>query len=472
MKFHFLYLLLAFIVTSSSCSSPHTSSRKWEVISSKDYADQVQIGQGSPVIYPIQLQDDKFLFCLNNNLYIKHLQDDITAIVSDIFTDFTVDTAVPSSWQGQWIIQNDEMCYFTTIHQADEEFSFNLCCKNPPDHRSKWETILFSEKNFSLNHRTKLIEHMDSIIVQCGSRMYSVEKETGIIQWEVSVFSDILPTSEVPSEKQFQNILLYPLHIGQSGIVYHFSTTSIEGAYKSPESIDQYFFLSWDGSQKNLLSEKPVSFYQDFYLYFTENAMICASSIDNQLQWDYTLAYSYPFAVIGAERYVVVPKEEDYMILDKTTGMMESKFPKVSGILKDMQEQDGLYYWWATSNSNAQEHLLYTWKPGESVNVIELSETIGIPSWTNEIVEIASFQTETLLFLSAGYLEVGNSTVEYTPYIVSSDEGDTNPISSYHPYVFSQNELFVVALTPIDRGFVMGGKIIEIVPSMGGQDVR
>jgi hypothetical protein len=232
MKFHFLYLLLAFIVTSSSCSSTHTSSRKWEVISSKDYADQVQIGQGSPVICPIQLQDDKFLFCLNNNFYIRYLQDDITAIV-----------------------------------------------------------------------------------------------------------------------------------------------------------------------------------------------------------------------------------------LDKTTGMMESKFPKVSGILKDMQEQDGTYYWWATSNNNAQEHLLYTWKPGESVNVIELSETIGIPSWTNEIVEIASFQTETLLFLSAGYLEVGNSTVEYTPYIVSSDEGDTNPISSYHPYVFSQNELFVVALTPIDRGFVMGGKIIEIVPS-------
>ncbi len=154
MRFHFLYFFLAFIVTFSSCSPNYTNSRKWEVIYSKDYTDQVQIGQGSPVICPIQLQDDKFLFCLNNNLYIKHLQDDITAIASDIFTDFTVDTAVPTSWQGQWIIQNDEMCYFTTIHQADEEFSFNLCCKNPSDHRSKWETMLFSEKNFSLNHRT------------------------------------------------------------------------------------------------------------------------------------------------------------------------------------------------------------------------------------------------------------------------------------------------------------------------------
>jgi hypothetical protein len=432
---------------------------------SDDYTDQVQIGQGSPVICPIQLQDDKFLFCLNSNLYITYLQDDITAIVSDIFTDFSVDTAVPSSWQGQWITQNDEMCYFTTIHRTDEEFSFNLCCKNLDGYQTKWETKLFSEKNLALDHRSKLIEHMDSIIVQCVSRLYSVEKETGIIQWEVSVFSDILPASEVPSETQYQNILLYPLHIGQSGIVYHFSTTSVDEAYKSPESIDQYFFLSWDGSQKNLLSEKPVSFYQDCYFYFTENAMICASIIDDQFQWDYTQAYSYPFAAIGNERYMAVPQEEHYIILDKTTGMMESKFPMHSVVLKDMQEQDDLYYWWATSNSNALEHLLYTWKLGESVNVIELPETIGIPSWTNEIVEIASFQTEKLLFLSAGYLVVGNANIEYTPYIVSSDESDTNPISSYHPHVFSQNELFVVVLTPIDRGFVMGGKIIEIEPS-------
>ena len=91
MKFHFLYLLLAFIVTSSSCSPTYTNNRNWVITFSDDYTDQVQIGQGSPVICPIQLQDDKFLFCLNSNLYITYLQDDITAIVSDIFTDFSVE---------------------------------------------------------------------------------------------------------------------------------------------------------------------------------------------------------------------------------------------------------------------------------------------------------------------------------------------------------------------------------------------
>ncbi len=82
---------------------------------------------------------------------------------------------------------------------------------------------------------------------------------------EVSVFFDILQASEVPSEKQFQKYSLYPIHIGQSGIVYHFSNTSIaEEAYKSPENRSNTF-LSWDGSEKSTLV-KTGTFYQDCYL--------------------------------------------------------------------------------------------------------------------------------------------------------------------------------------------------------------
>jgi hypothetical protein len=422
----------------------------------KDYDKEIQ--RGRPVIYPIQLKEGKLEYTKNGSLYKLDLTDYQETSEPGLISKFSIETGYPSEYPGSWIISDNDAYYYQINTGSEDNLKLALTCINQKTQKTRWLTELCFDKYYVRS--IKMVEHNQSILVisQSNNHLYSVNKQDGAIQWDKAVH-DILPKLIIEPNNGCKDVLLYPKHVSEKGILLNFYSLCYSPNNGPADlEINKNFFLSWDGKLSNVLPVEPIEFYEDTYFYYQGEELICASLLDNHIIWKKVLT----FTEFGKERYLFYQYQNKMYILDKSSGKpADTKITTFPIKIMKISKLNETYYLIGSKGSEYNDlTYLLLWTPKKDMKEFEISK---LPySDVNDIIQAYSVNNQTLLFLQYGYLIKNNSNCIYTPYIYPNENKSVNTALDYYPIVYPYQNKFVITFVPQGRGYITGGRILVL----------
>ena len=434
--------------------------------------------KGGYFFVPLQIRNNKFEYCVDQNLVQLDLATNKETIHKDFFKDLSI--TAPMNIPGEWIIV-DKNKYFYAESTCDGE---SMICKDADTFQIIWKTRLFQRKEqYNTYITNKMIQNDQSIFIAYKDNLtcYCLDKSLGKMVWSYglqSAFPYLLSYDPnwCESDKAFQSFHVF--HAFSKGIVLYVGSHVDQSKLPKPTEIDGDFVektivLSLNGILINILDSEVLLYEGDRYL----SREGYKSLLDDILQWNLQekiTGYNEKFRKKNFLRYYLYISSNILLYIDSNE---ETNIVRV-------YDKDDLEELWKQPFSNVNRkaafelknryYILYE-KDGKGFLSIfdpAQNQTTNIPikfyNIPNEpFIEYKAYTTRdtTYIVFPDGVLSFNDKSGSYQPYL-SKQESENYYITQNinEPYFFENQDYIVISFTPVEknRGGSRGGGIIVL----------
>lgn len=432
--------------------------------------------KGGYFFVPLQIRNNKFEYCVDQNLVQLDLSTNKETIHKGFFKNLSI--TAPLNVPCDWILA-DQNRYFYAESTSDGE---SIICKNADTYQIIWKTRLFQRtEQYNTYITNKMMQNEQSIFIAYEDNLtcYCLDKASGKIVWSYGLQSDFpyllsYDPNWCESDKAFQSF--HVVHPFSNGIVLYVGSHIDQAKLPKPKAIEGDFVekqivLSLEGRLVNILESEVLLYEGDRY--FTREGY--KSLLDDKLQWNlqekitgyiekFRKKNFLPYYLnISSNKLFYTDSNQETIIVRvyNKNDLKELWKQSFSGVnLKAAFEFDNHY------------HVLYE-KEGKGFlslfNAVQnQSTTIPIEFYTLPVkpfIEYKAYTTRdtTYIVIPDGVLSFNNQSGYYQPYLTKQESENyyiTQNINE--PYFFENQDYIVVSFTPIEnnRGGSRGGAIL------------
>ncbi|MCE5222988.1 hypothetical protein LLG10_02205 [bacterium] len=460
-------------------SSPDLDITYKKFLNSEEY-DFKNPEQGGYFFVPLQIRNNQFEYCVDENLVQLDLATHKETIHQDFFKNLSI--TAPLNIPGEWILA-DQNKYFFAESNPDGE---SIICKNADTLQIIWKTKLFRKtEKYSTYIDNKMLQNDQHIFIAFEDifKCYCIEKKTGKIMWTYdlnSTFPYLIANDPTWDESSKASQSFHINHVFSNGIVVDF--TSFIDQSKAPKEIAEdrigkTITLSLDGRLVNILNSDVLLYDNDRYLSNTGYK----SLIDNSVQWNMKESITGDSYFMKSHKKNYIKKYPYlYQANDKLFYIRENENISTISIYN---QQNGKELWnqsfsdlnlKAVFEQNAHFYLFYEKENKGFILIIDPAQytALTIPIGLNQIpvdfsieYKMCNNQDRTNILFPSGLLSFTSQAGSYQPYL-SKQESENYYITQNinEPYFFENHDYIVVSFTPQEhnRGGSRGGAILVL----------
>lgn len=437
--------------------------------------DDTNIEKGGYFFLPLQIRNNKFEYCIDQNLVQLDLETNKETIQKGFFKNLSI--TAPMNIPNEWIIA-DQNRYFYAESTLDSE---SIICKNADTLQIIWKTKLFQKtEKYSTYIDNKMMQNEQSIFIAYKDNLtcYCLDKTSGKIVWLYDLLSAFpYLISHDPnwceSDKAFQSF--HVVHPFSKGIVLYIG--SHIDKTKAPKGIGGDFVqktivLSLNGTLINILDNEVLLYEGDRYLSYEGYK----SLLDDILQWSFQekiTGYNekflkknfLPYLFISSNKlFYIDPNEETNIVRvydkDNLEELWKQPFANVNR--KAAFELKNRYY---ILHEKDGKGFLSILDPVQNQTTNIPINFYNIP--VEPFIEYKTYRTRdtTYIIFPDGVLSFNDQSGSYQPYLSKQDSENyyiTQNIDE--PYFFENQGFIVISYTPHEniRGISRGGGIIVL----------
>jgi|GEM_PF-5866297 len=433
--------------------------------------------KGGYFFVPLQIRNNRFEYCVDQNLVQLDLATNKETIHKDFFKNLSI--TAPLNIPCDWILA-DQNKYFYAESTTDGE---SIICKNADTLQIIWKTRLFQRKEqYNTYFKNKMIQNEQSIFIAYKDNLtcYCLDKSSGKMIWSYglqSAFPYLISydSNWCESDKAFQSF--HVVHLFSKGIVLYVGSHIDKSKLPKPTEIEGDFVektivLSLNGTLANILDSEVLLYEEDRYL-AREGYK---SLVDNKLQWNLQekiTGYNEKFRKKNFLPYLYISASKLFYIdINEETNIVRA-YDKDN--LEELWKQPfANVYRKAAFELENQYHILYEkdgkgflsiFDPAQKRNLTIPIEFHCIPD--DSLIEYKTYINRgiTYIVFPNGVLSFNDQSGSYQPYLAKQESENyyiTQNINE--PYFFENPNFIVVSFTPVEynRGSSRGGAIIVL----------
>jgi len=441
-------------------------------------------GKNSYFFEPLQIRDNQFEYCIDQNLVRFDLKTRTEKVYEDFFQGLSI--TAPLYIPGEWIVADKNRYYYTENKYDEEILTKIVVCKDAETLKTIWKTKLFKAGNTCyINNKFMHDDKYLYVGFKENYKVFCIEMTTGKLARTFDPYVALpmlTPDLQNVSEAGKAAQSLYVKHVFRGGIVCEIHA-NIDKT-KDPSnifgnSVKKTFVISTNGKLINALNSEAIIFLDDQYLYQDG----CKSLIDNKINWSGTVKFLEdefmrfhkknnvtinPYIYTSNNKMFYVQNNEvesKIIIFDNKTGTILWKKQYQDINLVTVIEMESKYYVFYKEKNNGFL-LIHDIKSGKE-KTIPITLNKEDPEFYMDYSTFRAGNQNHFLF-SDSLLSFNEEKGLYQSIFSKKETEDHYLMSDFgnfdEPYYFFNQSYFVTAYNPIakGRGVSHGGGFIVL----------
>jgi hypothetical protein len=412
------------IIIQNNLKEVYTSSMIWM----KDD----KIGGDVQELFPLGITNNQFEYFLDSDFHRMNL---------NTLIDQTIPYTISDPLGELVEIDSNNLYYFESTELKGKNH-YNIICRRRESFDLVWKTNIY-DKGGLTNLRNRIYQNDQYLFVTLSENytLLCLNKVTGKIVWTFDaskLIKNISYRTETDCIATMGNKFLTCEELSKEGIILNLHTE--DNAPNDRPTVDEYFFVSYDGKLINTLGEKPLFYFENSYFYKKQSllAAIGYKSLANNLNvWQRTIIdqnQESDFQQIGS--YLIQSKKDlqglHLTFYDQKDGSIKWYKTLRSTEIFTINEWKGVFYIFYEDYKKYENYYILTWDSSSNqeneitlLNKIDKKIAVQVPyeimptSFSEFLIKfsmIRASDNKINILLGAGWLTIQDRYAVYHYY--------------------------------------------------------